>query len=136
MSSNQSGLHSHRGRERLGVRKMSSLGEGGDEASVKTQSASLGSRPKPKLSTATARARAKWASARKEPSEELTRLALALAALSSEAEPQPLAKEPSLGVGVRQGRGGHSKTPPSDPTPPPVLSMPVNSEAVGVLIYP
>lgn len=35
MSSNQSGLHSHRGRERLGVRKMSSLGEGGDEASVR-----------------------------------------------------------------------------------------------------
>lgn len=116
------------------VRKRSSRGEGGDEASVKTQSASLGSRPKPKLSTAMARAWAKWASARKEPSEELTRLALALGALSSEAEPQPLAKEPSLGVGVGQGRGGHNKPLTSDTTPPPALPMSASSEAVGTLM--
>lgn len=134
MSSNQSDLHSHGVRERVEVRERSSRGEGGDEASVKTQSASLGSRPKPKLSAATARARAKWASARKEPSEELTRLALALGPLSSEAEPQPLAKEPSLGVGVRQGRGGHSKPLTSDPTPPPGLPISARSEAVGTLM--
>lgn len=98
---------------------------------MKTQSASLGSRPKPKLSTAIARVRAKWASARKEPSEELTKLALALGALSSEAEPQPLAREPSLGVGVRQARGGHNKPPTSDPIPSLALPMSVSPEAVG-----
>lgn len=35
MSSSQSDLHSHRGRERVEVRKRSSLGEGGEEASVR-----------------------------------------------------------------------------------------------------
>lgn len=35
MSSSQSDLHSHRGRERVEVRKRSSRGEGGEEASVR-----------------------------------------------------------------------------------------------------